>query len=1109
MRQSKFFTNVAGNTLFEKFKGIAEGMAANFYAFQAVVGYFRSSGYFRLRKELVAAEKIQILVGIDVDALYLKSDKTKLFLPTHEEVLKMYEGDFLKEVREAGYSAEVEEGILTMCKDIRDGRLEIRIHPSKNLHAKFYLCLPRAFGPNTDGWVIMGSSNLSASGLGLDGNSRRYELNVAMKDYDDVKFCQDEFERLWGEGEVLSAEAMEAARRQTHLGQEVKPYEIFMRALIYVFGEQVEDDFTLSLPKGYMDLRYQNDAVIQGHQLLLKYNGFFLADVVGLGKTVVAAMIAKRFIEANGRNTNIIVVHPPAVGMSWKETFQAFGIGKRAQFVTSGSIEKVLNGEGNYRAKEEFDLVIVDESHNFRNASNNKFDSLQRLCKAPRMTPGRVSGQKKKVMLISATALNNGPSDLLNQILLFQDAQQCTIDGVADLNDFFAPIIDEYKEIMGERLKLEPCEYLKRVDALSARVQHGVLEKVTVRRTRQNILNDKIYSADLARQGIVFPKILPPNELTYVMDAETDKLFWATLEELTGKLNYARYRAIEFLTPQYKKKYPNAKQTASILAGVYRTHMVKRLESSFAAFRKSVETFYRNTKKMLELMDEDRVLILPDLDVSNLMDRGLDVDEIIQYALEHREYEDEKEFTYPAAAFYGEFRELLEADCAMLLQMMRQWKKIEDDPKLKLFVEMCKGEFFDCGKNPTGKVVVFSESVATLEYLREELGARLKREDILLVTSKNRNGLQQTIRACFDANWEEPSEEYNILLTSDVLAEGINLHRANIIINYDSPWNATRLMQRIGRVNRIGSKAAAIYNYMFYPSKQGNAAIGLYQNSLMKLQTFHSTLGEDSQIYSHEEMLRTFQLYDPKVKDEVDESIRFLRMLREFREKDRVNYERIKRLPEKSRVLRAGTEAVKGETLAVIRSDRRTAYYRVKDGEAKAVSLIEALRVLEAKASEKAVGWTREGMAAHYADVGRACEVFQVKKVPVPMTATSGAAGRDKNFMMTQKFLRTCRRWVKEGRLPKLPESVVDAFEAVLVTGAYTRFKNNFVKAIRPYYGLETPDENAAAHITNTFKNLGEKYLPESMVPASAWAGGEERAWSDTPHILLSESFTE
>ena len=377
---TKFFNNTNGNTLFDKLRGIASQMAT-FDRFLAVVGFFRSSGYFKLRKELGDISEIKILVGINIDDIFRRHNKALLMLANEEKAKGIYQNDFKEDIINAQYAPEVEEGILQMCDDLVSGRLQMRIHATKNLHAKFYLCLPQNHNEHSDGWVIMGSSNISDSGLGIK-QPPQYELNVAMKDYDDVKYCSDEFWALWNEAIPLTAEDIEEYKKKTYLGYQPTPYELYIKVLIDTFGDQVEDDFTIQLPNGVMDLKYQKDAVIQGYQMLMQHNGLFLADVVGLGKTMIATMIAKRFVEANGKNTNILVIYPPALEDNWTNTFKLFGIYKKAQFVTNGSLFKVLEGKDNYKDKEEFDLIIVDEAHGFRSDSSGKYDELQKICKS-------------------------------------------------------------------------------------------------------------------------------------------------------------------------------------------------------------------------------------------------------------------------------------------------------------------------------------------------------------------------------------------------------------------------------------------------------------------------------------------------------------------------------------------------------------------------------------------------------------------------------------------------------------------------------------------------------------------------------------------------------
>ena len=710
---SKFFNNDTGNTLFDKLKGIASGMA-NFDRFLAVVGFFRSSGYFKLRKELKDVEEIKILVGINIDDIFRRHNKTMLMLESAEKAKIVYDEEFRQDIINARYAPEVEEGILQMCQDLVDSRLQMKIHSTKNLHAKFYLCLPQNHSEHTDGWVIMGSSNISDSGLGTT-QSPRYELNVAMKDFDDVDYCHTEFKKLWEEAVPLTIDDIESIKQKTYLGYQPTPYEIYLKVLIDTFGEQVEDDFSVQLPPGVMELKYQTDAVIQGFQMLMRHNGLFLADVVGLGKTMIATMIAKRFIEANGRNTSILVVFPPALRDNWENTFKQFGIYNKAQFITNGKLDRVLDGKDRYKAKEEFDLIIVDEAHGFRNGGSGKYDDLQKICKADCVNTGLLKSVRKKVMLLSATPLNNRPDDLLNLLLLFQDSQSCTIDGIPNLKGFFAEHIKAYNILMKER---ETRDVTADVDKIYEVIRERVIDKVTVRRTRSNIENDSEYKKDLKAQGIVFPKPLAPTPLEYEMDVDTSNRFFYTLNVLSDDkfephLHYARYRAIEFLKPELRAKYRNAVHVGQTLAGIYRVHMVKRLESSFHAFKLSLATLLRITDDMLKMLAEDKVIIAPDLNVKDLQAKGMELDEIIEKALE-KGY-NESDILYKSEDFDPDFIAMLQHDKKVLEALNADWKQEHDDQKFDLFREKLENEFFD-SRNLSGKLVVFSESVDTLNY---------------------------------------------------------------------------------------------------------------------------------------------------------------------------------------------------------------------------------------------------------------------------------------------------------------------------------------------------------------------------------------------------------
>ena len=1092
---TKFFNNTPTNTLFEKIKGISDCMV-NFDRFLAVVGYFRSSGYFKLRKELGDISEIKILIGINADDIFHSHNLAWEMFEAPDKAKQLFNNNFINDIISSEYTKDVEEGILQLCKDLADGVLQLKVHPSKNLHAKFYLCLPHQHSPNTDGWVIMGSSNISDSGLGTV-ISPRYELNVAMKDYDDVNYCHEEFNTLWDESIPLSLDDVKKPIDGTYLSEtQPTPYEIYIKVLIEFFGDQVEEDFNIQLPADVMELKYQKDAVIQGYQMLMQHNGLFLSDVVGLGKTMIATMIAKRFIEANGKNTKILVVFPPALEDNWKSTFKLFDITRKAQFITNGSLSKVLEGRGNYYDKEDFDLIIIDEAHQFRSDGSARYDELQKICKSACTSPGLLKSNRKKVMLLSATPLNNRPEDLLNQLQLFQDTHRSTIDGIINLKHFFVPHIANYKKLMRERDKRDVSE---EVDQIYADIRHKVIDKITIRRTRKNILNDPDYKKDLKNQGIVFPNILPPNELEYALTPDLSKKFISTLTSLTDEnagehISYARYRAVEFLKPIHREKYRNATQIGQSLAGIYRVHMVKRLESSFYAFKKSLKTLLRITSDMIKMFEENKIIIAPELNVKDMMFKGMSLDEIIDYIAE-KGYR-KSEFIYQAEDFEDDFIKMLYNDRNVLERLVNEWDGISIDPKLDKFKESLP-EFLSKEKNPTGKLVIFSESVDTVNYLFDFLTQKIGRTDVLKVSASNRNSLFNTIKENFDANVpkENQKNDYNIIITSDVLAEGVNLHRSNIIASFDSPWNASRLMQRIGRVNRIGSVAKNIYNYMFYPSPDGDKQIKLYKNALIKLQGFHSAFGEDAQIYSREEIVKEFNLYNSNVKDIVDKKIALLRELRELYNSNREWYHHIKNLPLKSRVIR-DTGKHKDSSIVFVSSNVKTEFYLIEKSESpKILDFLSAVKYLKASPEEKAIPFN--GHKIHYDHVNNAVTEFKNDLQSQTDLGSIRNANLDKTSQVADKFLRTVKQVCKNDYTLRKD---CETLQSYLKQGIYARLPRA-LKTISQEYKNDRSKILAETRIlANRISDLVDEYQINSKDNTSQVNAGN-------PSIIISETF--
>ncbi len=947
----------------------------------AVVGFLRASGYFTLRPFLNNITKVRVLIGIDVDKYIARAAQQGcLFLGAEEEVKEECMKKFQKDIEQSEYTKEVEEGMLQMFQDLQDGKLELRAHPSKKIHAKIYILYPENYNQHAFGAAITGSSNLSGNGLGL-GEDKQYEFNVKLTRFDDVQFARNEFEELWkeAEGVAITADDYKEAMDNTYLQGDVTPYELYIKMLIEYFNDRVmeiEKQDPFIMPEGYTKYEYQMDAVIEGYQKLIRYDGFFLSDVVGLGKTVIATMIAKKFLIENGYDyTKILVVYPPAVEQNWITTFRDFGIYERAEFVSNGSLSKILDpDDSSYANADDYDLVIVDEAHKFRNHTTGAFKELQEICKMPRVETGNIPGYKKKVMLISATPMNNSLSDIYYQILMFQDPRQCTIDGVPNLTNFFAPLDVEFK-----KLRKDPKFSVEKFKKLAEKVRERIIKPLTVRRTRTDIENIPRYNKDI--QG--FPKVAEPIKKEYELNDHMAELFVRAMETLDKQLTYARYQAIAYLKPEASKGlYDNAETVSRSLAGIRKNGLVKRLESSFHAFKISVDNFRRANQYMIDMFEHDCVFIAPDLDINQLYDLDY-TDEEIEAKLNEKAEDNPKNAKFHASDFDPKFIDMLKRDQDLLDDMWLNWEYIsdEDDSKFAKFEELLKDELFDKTNNPEGKLVIFSESVDTIKYLSR----RINRKDVMVISAKNRKQEFKAIRENFDANWKQQKDEYNIILTSDVLAEGVNLHRSNIIINYDTPWNSTRLMQRIGRVNRIGSKAGIIYNYVFYPSQQGNEQINLKQISLSKIQTFHTTFGEDNQIYSTEEIIDRDldKLFNEGMKEQEEDrnqELPFYEELRTLYQQNRKEYQHIERLSLRSRTGResrvVGGVTLSEETLVFLKTNFRKVFYLASDEQVQELSVIDAFNYFKASPDEPKV----PRITQHHAHVERAVKEFRIAR---------------------------------------------------------------------------------------------------------------------------------
>lgn len=1099
---TKFFTNQEGNSLLKKFEGVFTHMQSVRH-FDALVGYFRASGYFKVRPFLDNIQRIRILAGINVDKLTEEfHSKGQLYLKNPDRTKEEFVNEILLNIQEADYDEETEKGILQFINDLISEKIELRAHPDKKLHAKIYIFRPASFNEYAPCEVITGSSNLSDAGLGTNPHSN-YEFNVSLRDYDDVKFATDEFEKLWEQSHpILKAEA-EGLRNKSYLSDAFTPFQIYIKLLMEYFGKRVEYDpynIDLLLPDKYKRLKYQSDAANQGYAMMMKHNGFILADVVGLGKTIIACMIAKKFIYENGTHTKILIVFPPALEPTWRKTIDEFMIKNHIEFITNGSLHKVLDSgkhHHEYSSADRYDMVIVDESHKFRNDYTERFKQLQQICKTRRSRPSENGDDNKKIILVSATPLNNSPEDIENQIYLFQEPRNSTLD-IKNLQQFFKPLKDEYK-----KLSQETPINIKKVKRIFEHIRDGVIEPLVIRRTRTDIENIEEYLKDLEEQGIEFPKIKGPTAVRYAFDDELSQLFYDTITYLTcmddddkpvAGIEYYRYRAIEFLTKEeHRKLYGDVGSISSRLAAIMKTLLVKRLESSFFAFKQSLGRFQKATRNMIEWFENNQIPIAPDFDANSFLD-----EHTMEELEEKMNVKGGNNKIYKADDFTKDFISKLKKDKEYIDDLVKRWNEIGDnDPKMDEFIDKLKKEFLSKKINPSGKLVIFTESKETADDITRNLQKK-GYSKILSVNASNRKTLQNTITENFDANYESAwKNDYDIVITTEVLAEGINLHRSNVILNYDVPWNSTRLMQRIGRVNRIGTEAKHIYVYNFYPTDHSENQIRLSHTAIKKLQAFHSAFGEDNKIYSLIEEVGEGALYGSHLKEEESEILKYLVELRNFRTSSPKEYNKIQNMPLRARAGREASavpenDSVAGSTIVYLKSQNHPGvfYYVSRENNPTEMSFLEAVKIFKCAEDEKAISLH----SSHHKHVQQGLEFFKEdanQQAVQSLTRKHFSPAENAAISNIQMIIGSAPTAQKKAVLAKAIETIMAGGIKGLTNDINKFFKTNSLKDLQ-------------AFIDKLFMEVLDSY---NLKPDTEKKSESVRV-IHKPYIVLSESFS-
>jgi len=990
-------------------------------------------------------DKIQIATGYwDIPGMTLVLNELKSFLEREETSFELligkdpyvytsmiknpkykdatYPYDFIRtDIHDLEIKEEYEDVIKLLLKYGGSSKIQIRIYTKNSkeedefLHSKCYI-----FSGSSHSFGIVGSSNFTKKGL--LGNA---ELNYLETDPARITarpthgsnakghICW--FEEKWKLSKEWTQEFLEQIIKkspiyidiQKNTAQEFTPYEQYIKLLQLQFGDVVDKNLGQEI-EGYLPakvhkLDYQIEAVKRCISIMHEHGGFMLADVVGLGKTIIGTLIIKRFLsvpENDGRERKVLIITPPAIQSGWKKTIAMFDkdsdekIAPYIDFITTGRIANVTeedeweendddsadSGEfvGTLQDKN-YGFIVIDESHKFRNSTTFMYRSLDELI----IKIGSNTGVYPYIGLLSATPQNNRPNDLKNQIYLFErNRNDSTLKKAesGNIEKFFADVNREYDLLINNRSNITEEERKQRLEAVSKKLRDCVLSDILERRTRTDV--EKYYKEDIESQGLVFPKIVGPNTLKYIMDDELAQLFSDTMTIIAPNQNerlltnewlkYSRYRAIEyFVDPANEQKHigrgnRGVNDVARQMATIMQILLVKRLESSFTAFTQSLFNLRRYTENMIRMWENNTIFVCPQINVNQELDyeaktkkRGGKVsfndcvEEIrvkIQKLTNQGRNERGQNAEYKRNDFKEEYYSQLKEDYNLISNLCDRWAKNSQDPKFDAFKENIKPELFNPEKNTSGKLVIFSEAIDTVQALARAVKAKGYKP--LVITAANRDEMEKTIEENFDANYEgEWKDEYNVIITTEVLAEGVNLHRANVILNYDTPWNSTRLMQRIGRVNRIGSKEPFVYVYNFMPSAEGDAQIELVRKAHTKLQSFHILFGEDSKIFSDEESVVHYDIVKA-IEGEESPMQQYVYELKQYKETHTERYKQIEQTNEGWEI----AQATNGTAYFIVKAPRSAklaiSIHTAEDSQSKAqiislLELLEAMRVDE------------------------------------------------------------------------------------------------------------------------------------------------------------------
>ncbi len=828
----------------------------------------------------------------------------------------------------------------TLVRLIEEQRLKVRVYTKGRLHAKAYIfdygpsydAQGRPLPSKTPGLAIVGSSNFTLSGVTLNT-----ELNVKVHGDGNHEQLTQWFETLWDEAEEFEEHLMQELRRSWSLAQ-VTPYQLYLKTLYELVRDRLEgtdaaeflwrDDITAILTD------FQLRAVRQAVQMIRQHGGCFVSDVVGLGKSYVGAAIVKHFTHHD--RARALIICPASLVEMWEHYNEAYRLDARVLSLGMLREDEIYGPEwmlydDRYRYR---DFVLVDESHNFRNTDSQRYRVLQSF----------LAAGDRRVAFLTATPRNKSVWDIYHQLKLFhpEEITHLPVDP-PNLRSYFK-LVEQ-----GERRLPE------------------LLSNVLIRRTRDQVLRWYGYDAETdqpvdpddfepyrsgERRAYVMvagqPNYFPTRELetvNYSIEAVYGDFYdelrgYLTLpdgegEETGEALTFARYGLWHYVDPakQERAPYVDLKRAGANLRGLLRVMLFKRLESSVHAFRETV-------RRMLQIHEQFRLAL----------DEGIiAAGEAAQKLLYASDQEDEQALFDALSQLTGRYRsedfdlEALRADLDHDIRILRQMLHLVEpltaarDAKLQTLRAMLSRPPLS-----RGKVLIFTQYADTAQYLFDHLAPEHPAPDIDVIYSQGKSKARVVARFAPRANPQLPLEglpEINTLIATDVLSEGLNLQDSDTVVNYDLHWNPVRLIQRFGRIDRIGSEHDTVYAYNFLPERALEKNLGLRERLSRRIQEIHDTIGEDAAILSPDERLNEEALYaiytggDLGERDGSDDAFvdmnEALEIVRRLREEDPTLYREIAELRDGIRCARAAEQP---GTVVFCRAGRYQQLYLVDEG---------------------------------------------------------------------------------------------------------------------------------------------------------------------------------